>query len=677
MMTERLDAMNHHMILREENDCLLLEYAGQAVFRFAKKQPFLWAGTGKAAFKMRRGSFRFKDRILRKIPLYASLRENRITFADKSGKALLIAEVMAGNPLSLRFAAINGASFNRLWLRLPAGADEAVYGCGETYAKLNLRGERVRIWVQEHQHVSFFVKKVLSEKLFGPKYDKTPVFAKEMSYVRQPTFFSGRRYFVHAQTDAYAAFDFTQRGYHELLFHELPALHIGAAADFEALCALRASLLGTQPPLPDWVYDGAILGIQGSTENVERKLAAARAAGMPVCGVWCQDWQGARITPVGHQLMWNWEWDPAQYPGLPEKIAAWRAQGVRFLGYINPFLAVEKALYAEAAAKGYCVKNKKGGDYLVKSTTFSSAMVDFTNPAAYAWIKNVIKKNMIAFGLGGWMADFGEYLPTDSVLCDGDPRLLHNLWPAIWAKINREAVEECGKLGEVFFFTRAACAPSVRHTTLMWNGDQCCDWSLAGGMPEAIPAALSLGVSGYGLCHSDVGGFSAFFHVRRSPELMARWAELCALSPVMRSHEGVRPDSNAQFDHNPALLALYTRMAKLHTALKPYLLEAQRQYSKNGVPVTRPLFFYYGAPRDKTECYEYLLGRDILVAPVLEPGVSRREVYLPEDRWVHLWSGGEYGGGLHEIAAPPGQPPVFCRKSAAYLGEFLGLAGML
>ena len=660
-----------------------MERGGQALFAFAKGQPLLWAGNGKAAYKMKRGSFRFKDRILRKIPLYAaSLREKEIEFADVSGKVLLKAELGTGNPrtenpLTLRFFAVNAEQFNRLWLRLPAEHDEAIYGCGETYSKLNLRGETVRIWVQEHQHVSFFVKKVLSEKLFGPKYNKTPVFADEISYVRQPTFFSGQRYFVHSDGNAYAEFNFTQTDYHELLFHELPTLHIGAADDFEELCTLRSSLLGAQPPLPAWVYDGAILGIQGGTENVEKKLAAVKAAGMPVCGVWSQDWQGARITAVGHQLMWNWEWDPAQYPHLPEKIAEWRAQGVRFLGYINPFLAIEKALYAEAKAKGYCVKTRKGEDYLVKSTTFSSAMIDFTNPEAYDWIKDVIKKNMIDFGLGGWMADFGEYLPTDSVVHAGDPSLLHNQWPGIWAKINREAIEECGKLGEVFFFTRAAYTPSVHHCTLMWNGDQCCDWSLVGGMPESIPAALSLGVSGYGLAHSDVGGFSTFFHVKRSPELMARWAELCALSPVMRSHEGVRPHGNAQFDHDPALLALYTRMAKLHQALGPYLLEAQRQYTERGVPVTRPLFFYYDGARDQTECYEYLLGRDILAAPVLEPGVSQRTVYLPEDRWVHLWSGKEYGAGVHTVAAPLGQPPMFCRKSSVYLDEFLKLTSIL
>jgi len=630
----------------------------------------LWVGEGRAVHKMQRGSFQCKDKILRKIPLrIADKSAEEIAYAGPDGNVLLRAKISDENPLALRFEPAEGHAFNRLWLRLPAQADEHIYGCGETFAKLDLRGERVPVWVSEHQQLPKIIRKVLSENLFGRKPQKAPDYTKEHSYYAQPTFFSSRKYFVHSEGNAYASFDFRAGEFHELLFHELPVLHLGYAASFEELCELRAGLVGTQPPLPDWVYDGAILGIQGGTDVVERKLAKVQAAGMPVCGVWSQDWQGARITAVGSQLMWNWEWDEQQYPGLREKIPQWKAQGVRFLGYINPFLAIEKELYAHATKHGYCVKDQNGNDYLVKSTTFSSAMVDFTNPAAYEWIKGVIKTNMIDFGLAGWMADFGEYLPTDSVLHSGDPTILHNQWPAIWAKINREAIEESGKLGEVFFFTRAGYTGSVKYSTLMWNGDQYCDWDRTGGMPEALPAALSLGVSGCGLSHSDVGGFSTFIHVKRSPELMARWAEFCAFTPLFRSHEGIRPGNNAQFDHNDELLAQYTKMARVHKALKPYLQAAEQENTQRGVPVMRPLFFYYNAPRDMTECYQYLLGRDILVAPVFLPGVSEQEVHLPDDAWLHLWSGREYTGGLHKIPAPIGQPPVFIRKDSPCFDE--------
>ena len=180
------------------------------------------------------------------------------------------------------------------------------------------------------------------------------------------------------------------------------------------------------------------------------KLETAKLYGLEVNGIWIQDWEGRRVTQVGKQLNWNWIWDSELYPNLDKEIKRLNEQGVKILGYVNPFLAVEKSLYKEASEKGYCVKDKNGDDYLVTITTFPAAMVDLTNPEAYEWIKGIIKKNMIEFGLSGWMADFAEYLPTDCVLFNGESaEKIHNSWPALWAKVNREAVEESGKLQSI------------------------------------------------------------------------------------------------------------------------------------------------------------------------------------------------------------------------------------
>ena len=212
-----------------------------------------------------------------------------------------------------------------------------------------------------------------------------------------------------------------------------------------------------------------IFRVHGGTDVMLLKLKSARDAGILVNGLWIQDWEGRRVTAVGKQLFWNWEWDQDLYPGLDKEIPRLNAEGVKVLGYINPFLAVDKPVYKEASAKGYCVKNAQGEDYYVTITTFPAAMVDLTNPEAYEWIKNIIKKNMIAFGFSGWMADFGEYLPTDCVLFSGeDPKKVHNTWPARWAQVNREAVEESGKLGEIMFFTRVGYSGTPRYSTMMW-----------------------------------------------------------------------------------------------------------------------------------------------------------------------------------------------------------------
>ena len=152
-----------------------------------------------------------------------------------------------------------------------------------------------------------------------------------------------------------------------------------------------------------------------------------------------------------------------------------------------------------------------------------------------------------------------------------------------------------------------------------------------------------------------------------------RWAEMNAFTPLFRSHEGNRPDDNIQFDSTPDVLAHYARMSRLHCALASYLKEADTLNSKYGIPVMRPLFFYYNDRADFSEMYEYLLGRDILVAPVLKKDKKEWEVYFPDDTWVHLWTGKLYKKGRHSVPAELGFPPVFCRESSEYLNEFIKL----
>ena len=647
----------------------------RSFFAFSKEKPFMWIGCGNAEYPMNRGSFKFKEKTQMKTPLFIDTDGEQLLLKTGDGKTVLRLETqVTENRLRVRFTVLDGVPYNRMWLRLSAVDDECVYGCGETFTKFNLRGESVRVWVSEHQNAKRFAKKVITDRIAGVNDKRIGSFSQYATYYAQPTFMSSRKYFVHIDTTDYAEFDFSARFSHTLFIKDIADVYIGFGESFEELSENLSDLLGRQPQLPEWVYNGAVLGIQGGTEIVDKKLEKAKEYKMKVAGVWCQDWEGARITQFGKQLMWNWEWDKNQYKNLDKKIKEYRKNDIRFLGYCNPFLAIEKDLYKYASEQGSCVKNKDGEDYLVKITTFPAAMVDFTNPAAYEWIKSVIKNNMIAFGLGGWMADFGEYLPTDCVLYSGvSAEKIHNAWPAIWAKINREALEETGSLGDIFFFTRAGNTETVKYSTLMWNGDQYVDGSYADGLPSVSPATLSRAVSGFGITHSDVGGYTTFAHVKRTPELLMRWAEMNAFSPVFRSHEGNKPDENVHFDSSKEILKHYAKMSRIHAGLKDYLMAADKLNSTKGIPVIRPLFYYYNSPRDFRESYEYLLGRDILVSPVIERGQPQKTVYLPEDEWVHLWSGEVYRGGEYSVSAGMGYPPVFCRKSSKFLKKFLKL----
>lgn len=647
-----------------KNNFLIINHYQNPIYKLKINNEFMVVGKGNNDYKMSHGSFKIKETLDSKKSLIATnfmLDGARAVITLDIGKAII--EIVNSNLLKVSFDGLE--DYNRMIVKLPANAEESVYGSGEIFTEFNLRGKKVNVWVAEHINAGQIAKKLVKQ-VFGVKNSvKKQKFSNYETYYAQPTFMSSRKYFYHSETTARSEFDFSNEQYHLIKTDEIAPFYIGLGENYEELLTNLTSIIGRQPMLPDWVYDGQILGIQGGTEILMNKVDTALKYEMPVSGAWIQDWEGRRVTAAGKQLYWNWQWDSELYPNLDEKIKELNSKGIKVLGYCNPFLAVEKPLYKEASEKGYCVKNKEGKDYYVTITTFPAAMIDLTNPDAYQWIKNIIKTNMIEFGLSGWMADFGEYLPTDAVLYSGEnAELVHNTWGSLWAKVNREAVEESGKLGEVMFFTRSGFTNTPKYSTLMWCGDNHTDFSVDFGLPSVIPAMLSLTICGFGLSHSDVGGYTSFFNLKRSEELYMRWCEMNAFSPVMRGHEGLNPDLNAQFDASDIVLKHGSRMAEIHKELKPYLVEADKYNSENGVGVVRPLFFYYDEAKAYNEAYEYLLGRDILVAPVLTEGAESRDVYLPNDEWVHLWTGKIYNGGEYKVSAEIGYPPVFIRKSA-------------
>ena len=669
------------MITLRNIDGDLVVTAPGRTLTFRRGQTCMQTAVGEDSYTMDHGRFRFSERTGERVSLspgdFLPDGDGFVTaLCDDRGEQYLTARIRAEGDV-LRFSLERyGAhdEINRMWVRLPAKPDDHFYGGGEVFHRWDLKGDKLRIWVAEHTNPVAISRKIAREKLRGPQPKHRDKSSSYETYYAQPTFMSSRKFFFHSDATVYCEFDFTHDDYSEVLIRDIADVCVGFAEDFETLSRTLSGLLGRQPELPDWVYDGVILGIQGGNEAVETKLAAVARHDTPVAGVWCQDWEGRRITAFGKQLMWNWVFDPSLYPDLPAEIASLSERGIRFLGYINPFLAVEKELYKYASERGWCVKDKNGGDYLVTITTFPAAMVDLTNPAAYAWLKDIIKENMLGIGQAGWMADFGEYLPTDCVLFSGeDPKKAHCTWPARWAQLNREALEESGKLGDVLFFTRAGHTGTVKNTVMMWNGDQHTDWSEDCGLPSVIPGSLSLAVCGMGLVHSDIGGYITFPPMQRSAELFMRWCEMNAFTPVMRSHEGNKPESNAQFDYDETVLAHHGRMSRIHKALKPYLKAAVAENAAAGVPVMRPMFYYYDEKPAYEDATQYLLGRDLLVAPVLEQGQDARWVYLPRDEWIDLWTGRRYAPGRALIDAPMGFPPVFYRKDSEFASLFESL----
>lgn len=605
---------------------------------------------------------------LERVPLpdFRQKKDGTLLFSGEGHTLRAVARQISGG-IEFTFEGEAGWSYE---FQIPAKEDEAVFGGGEQYRKTNLRGEVVVNFVSEHIKASTIIEKaLLHEKLYRVKEHR-----EIGSYAPMPVFVTDRRRMILFDTTIDGHADFSGRDCFRFQFDACPKrLLLLKAASYEGLAGLLNNRIPNRQYLPAWCTEGMILGVQGGTKTVLDKTFAMLDAGAKICGVWSQDWSGEKRTVMGKQVYWNWEVDEKLYPGLKEAIQKLNARGVKFLAYINPYLVKGGKLYKECKKKGWLITKKDGSVYHIKSTTFDAGMLDLTNPDAVKFIKEtLIGKNMLDLGVSGWMADFGEYLPVDCVLHDGDPAELHNAWPVLWAKVNREAVEEYGAK-DVLFFTRSGYLGIQSYAPFLWNGDQHTDYTKDYGMPCVMPASFSLGFSGVTMVHCDIGGFFSFGKMKRDAELFTRWMEMGTFSLLMRSHESIRPWANAQFD--AARVREHTvRLTKIHAALEPYIRHIAADAEK-GVPALRPDFWYAKSFGESREPYAYFLGSELFVCPVIRKGVKRKKVFLPEGEWVHLWSGRVYKGGRRTVVdAPLGHIPVFYRAAGDYAALFQGIA---
>lgn len=636
----------------------------EVVLCHTEEQPMIYVGYGEEDISMYRGNFKIEDYVVERFALRqatVSETENGLQ-VDFEGK--VEAKIVLQNGMFTMDFHAKDEKINRFWMRVAADASEKVYGCGEQFTYFNLRGKNFPLWTSEpgvgrNKNTYVTWRSDVENNGAGGDYYHT--------YFPQTTYVSSKKYYMHVDTTAYADFDFRHDTYHELQFWTVPKqIRVESAPTFLELLKKLTAYLGRLPELPDWVYNGLVIGVQGGTERSFELLERTLEHGIPVAGMWCQDWEGIRVTSFGKRLRWNWMWNEELYPNLPKKIKEIEKQGIRFLGYINPYVLREGSMCQEAAEKGYLVKNAAGEDYYIDFGEFDCGIPDLTNPEAFTWYKGCIRKNLIDFGLSGWMADFGEYLPTDAVLYNGESAMIeHNHWPAMWARCNYEAIEEAGKLGEIVYFMRAGGTGNQKWCPLMWAGDQSVDFTLDDGLASAICATLSMGMVGCTINHSDIGGYTSLFDNCRTKELFDRWTEMAAFTPFMRTHESNRPDTNFQYYDDADTMAHLARFVKIYKALAPYTKSLVKEASEQGIPAQRPLFLHYEADEQAYDVkYEYLYGRDLLVAPVYTQGVETVKTYLPSDQWIHLWTGEAFQGGWHEIDAPIGKPAVFYRADS-------------
>ena len=663
---------------------------GQILAESVAGKSFLTGGVGSESVKESRGSFQISDKTKLRCDRQSvdSIESNTsdtllvirgsLICTDKSQ----VAYQMIFQPASdqrLRFdVRTYSKDLNRLELNLASTADEGFFGFGEQFSYFNLKGRRLPILVQEQG-----IGRGAQPITLGANLTAGAGGDWHTSYAGLPHYMTSRMRSLFLENSEYAIFDMTaaEKVSVQIFSNRLTGQFV-SGKDPKELVEGYTDYAGRMKSLPDWLHRGAIVGLQGGTDVVRKRLAELKKHKVPLAALWLQDWVGQRTTSFGRQLWWNWQLDQNHYPGWTDLAKDLRGDQIRLMAYVNPFIAdvasvkpnLQRNLFAEAEKNQYFVLQKDQAPYLILNTDFHAGLIDLTNPKAYRWLKDVIKNEMLQNGVSGYMADFGEALPFDSVLFSGEPAAsYHNRYPVEWARLNRELADEWQKDHggeEIVFFMRSAYTGSQRYSRLFWLGDQLVSFDEHDGIKTAVTGLLSGGLSGYSINHSDIGGYTAITNpiknYHRSKELLLRWTEMAAFQPVFRTHEGNRPAENFQIYDDEETLEHFGRFARIYTALFDYRKTLFQQAERYGWPVVRPLWFTY--PDDKTTQsirYEsFMLGSDLLVAPVLDQGKTTVSVYLPQGNWIHVWSAKQYAGGAtYEIEAPIGQPAVFVLQS--------------
>ncbi len=343
----------------------------------------------------------------------------------------------------------------------------------------------------------------------------------------------------------------------------------------------------------------------------------------------------------------------------------------------EPRMPAKSPNYDEAAEKGYFVKRADGTPYVGRWWKGQGSLIDFTNPAAKLWWQDQLR-GVMAEGADGFKDDDGEgvYQGADVVWADKTPAsAMRNRYAVLY----NNAVEEIFKKdrkGDGVVLARSV-TQGANGTGFLWGGDNEASFSPENGLPTAVTAGLNAGMSGMPLWTADLGGYLK----GTGPvdgTLLARWTEFSAFSPVMEllsqwnlqpwMWDGVVKGGGTGVSTTP-MLDLYRRYAVGHMQLLPYRMAAAQESARDGMPVMRALPLVFQGDRAAREARaEYMLGPELLVAPVVDAG-TQRVVYLPAGQWVNWWTGKtETGGRTVVVDAPVEVIPVWARAGAV-LGE--------
>jgi len=385
---------------------------------------------------------------------------------------------------------------------------------------------------------------------------------------------------------------------------------------------------------------------------------------------------GYTTSATGKRYVFQWNHD--RVPDPAAMVNHFHQAGIRVAPNIKPHLLQTHPSYAAIAAQDGFIRDGDSGAPAINqfwsggmNEVDAGSLLDFTNPTTFAWWKAQIKSALLAYGMDALWNDNNEFeLWDDDAVCAGFGQSFRlglggrGLQTLLMGRASAEALKEHNPDRLPFVLTRSG-VPGIQRYAQTWSGDNTTSWKT---LRWNLPMGLGLGLCGVPNNGHDIGGFAG---AAPTPELFVRWVQVGVFFPRFTIHSWNSDGTVNEPWMYPEVLPHIRTAIKLRYQLLPTLEALMEEAAATGHPIMRPLVYHFADdPRCRTESFDFMLGANLLIAPVLEEGVPAREVYLPKGAhnalWVDFYTGATYEGGqVIRVATPIDHIPVFVRAGAS------------
>lgn len=487
-------------------------------------------------------------------------------------------------------------------------ADEMIFGCGESATGLNKAGQKVNLFVTDPQ---------------GPETDQM--------YKPIPFFMSNRGYgmFMHTSAPVTCDFGATYIGLNKMFMGDENLDLFVFFGEPKDILDEYTDLVGKPGMPPLWSFGTWMSRITYFSEKEGYDVAANIRKNKYPCDVihfdtgWFDvDWQC------------DYKFSENRFQNPQQMLKDLRSQGFHVCLWQLPYFTPKNRYFSELIEKDMYVKNGNG------ELPYEDVVLDFSNPETVKWYQDKLA-GLLNIDVSAIKVDFGEAAPLNGIYASGKSGWYeHNLYPVRYDMAVSEITKKLHN--ENIMWARAAWAGSQRYP-LHWGGDAA---TTNTGLLGTLRAGLSFGLSGFSFWSHDMGGF-----VKSTPEdLYCRWIPFGFLTSHTRAH-GAPPTEPWLYD-SKRVQDVFRKSAEMKYRLMPYVYAQAKECTEKGLPMLRALFVEF--PDDPGAWKvddEYLFGSQILVAPLLESGMTGRTVYLPEGKWIDYQTEKVYEGGWHRIEA--------------------------